>query len=74
MFIASPGLSRDILSDDRKIIGSLTLLTDGVFLWPSDLHYYFNFYSVELPHDFIQHIEENAGVFPKDVNIDELEL
>lgn len=59
LFVGSPGLSRDQLSAQHEIVGPLHLLTDGVFIWPSDLVYYFSKYDVALPEDFLRHMESN---------------
>lgn len=72
-FVVSPGVSRDVLSAERTIIGSLTLQTDGVFSWPSDLAYYVEKYSVSLPQEFLQHMAHNAWVIPADIDIHSLE-
>lgn len=55
--IASPGFSRDVLSPE-KIIGPLAMLTDGEYVWPSDLAYYVEHYRVKLPRHFLEHIKE----------------
>ncbi|EJZ17373.1 hypothetical protein NE852_12940 [Rhizobium sp. Pop5] len=73
LFIASPGLSRDVLSDEHPIIGSLALWTDGTFLWPSDLSHYVEKYSVGLPREFIKHMEGNAWTVPAGIDIFSLE-
>ncbi len=41
----------------RHIIGSLCLQTDGVWLWPSDLSYYVQYYGVAVPDAFLAHME-----------------
>lgn len=73
LFIALPGLSRDVLSNEHPIIGSLALWTDGIFLWPSDLSYYVEKYSVGLPREFIKHMEDNAWTVPAGNDIFNLE-
>lgn len=64
MIIASPGFSRDIFSPD-KIIGPLSMLTDGVYIWPSDLAYYVRSYNVQLPEHFIAHGDELGWMIPE---------
>lgn len=56
---ASPGLTTDVLSENAPVIGSLRILTDGVWAWPSDLAYFFRHYHVRLPEDFVAHMREN---------------
>ncbi|WP_327210458.1 hypothetical protein [Rhizobium leguminosarum] len=72
--VVSPGVSRDVISSERDIIGALSLLTDGVFLWPSDFPYYFEKYSVGIPQEFLEHMEQNVWVISTDINIQNLEL
>jgi hypothetical protein len=59
-FAVAPGLSRDYLSSSHEIIGSLSLLTDGIFLWPSDLAYYVEKYQVSIPPSFYLHMKNNG--------------
>lgn len=73
LFIASPGLARDFLSENKEIIGTLGILTDGVWAWPADLSYYVNKYKVGLPTDFLAHIKQHNWQ-TSEVNVDELEL
>ncbi|QND17824.1 hypothetical protein HB775_29365 (plasmid) [Rhizobium leguminosarum bv. trifolii] len=72
--VVSPGMSRDVISAERNIIGALSLLTDGVFLWPSDLAYYIEKYSVGIPQEFLEHMEQNVWVVSTDIDIQNLEL
>ncbi len=51
----SPCLVRDVF-DEKGIIGSLEERTDGEYIWPSDLVYYYEKYHVELPVEFLQHV------------------
>lgn len=73
LFIASPGIVKDALSDGGKVIGSASLLTDGVWVWPQDLVYYKRTYDVSLPVEFSAHMEKNGWEVPE-VNLAELEL
>lgn len=73
LFIASPGLAKDILSEKNEIIGSLGVLTDGIWAWPADLGYYVSKYKVGLPMDFVEHMKDNNWQ-KSEVNIMELEL
>ena len=61
LLVASPSLVQDVLDfDSDVVIGSLGLLTDGVWVWPSDLAYYVEKYRVDLPSEFIFHMENNG--------------
>lgn len=73
LFVASPGLARDALSQDKEIIGALGVLTDGVWAWPSDLSYYVSKYRIGLPGDFLEHMKRNNWQ-RGEVRIGELEL
>lgn len=72
-FIVSPGVSRDHLSGDHEVIGPLALLTDGKFLWPSDLAFYLRRYKVAIPSDFLMNMEINGWRAPS-VDISTLEM
>jgi len=56
----SPGILRDVLDDERPIIGSPKVLTDGVWTWPGELAYYVERYHIELPGAFVERIQSNA--------------
>lgn len=72
-FVVAPGLSKDRISGKFEIIGPLILLTDGKYVWPSDLAYYLERYRVELPNDFLCHMRDNNWKIPP-VDIDGLEM
>lgn len=57
--MVSPGLSRDVLSPDKPIIGTGAILTDGEWAWHRDLPYYVNKFRVGLPMEFIDHMEQS---------------
>jgi hypothetical protein len=52
----SPILVEDALDPERPPIGTLQILTDGKWEWPSDLAYYVDRYHVRLPDDFVEHM------------------
>ena len=69
LFVVSPGLSRDYFSPSHEIIGSLSLLTDGVFIWPSDLGFYVEKYRVDIPLSFYLHMKKNDWkIAPVDIS------
>ena len=72
-FVVAPGISRDILSGNNEIIGGLALLTDGIFLWPSDLAYYVENYQIDLPSELVTHMKANDWKIPA-VNVSMLEM
>ena len=64
----APGLSRDVLSKERDVIGSLSVMTDGTYAWPNDLIYYLRKYNVRISDDFRAHMQQaNWTVPPVDV-------
>ncbi|MGW2066546.1 hypothetical protein ACWCO9_39130 [Streptomyces sp. NPDC001937] len=62
---ATAGLTHDVLSPDRTIIGGLSLLTDGQWLWYSDLAYYVEHHHVALDAAFIAHAQSRDWTVPQ---------
>jgi hypothetical protein len=54
------GLARDVLGPANGIIGTLAILTDGVYAWPSDLAYYVEKHHLELPSEFVAHVAKRS--------------
>jgi len=54
----------DALSSTRPAIGPLRTMTDGLFIWPSDLGFYVRNYGAALPDSLLLAIEENKGKIP----------
>ena len=52
--------ANDIISPDHKEIGKLILLTDGQWLWPSDLEYYVKNYHLQLDPAFVETMRKNG--------------
>ena len=46
----------DVLDRERTHVAELMTLTDGEWVWPSDLVHYFEEYNVALPEDFVDHM------------------
>jgi hypothetical protein len=59
LFIASPGIVKDVLNEGGKVIGAPHVRTDGVWTWPSDFAYYVKHYGINVPQDFLEHMERN---------------
>ncbi len=53
---AAFGLIKDIISGE--VIGPQSMLTDGFWVWGSDLSTYVKKYNVELPEDFIAQVKQ----------------
>ncbi|MFE7792636.1 hypothetical protein [Streptomyces sp. NPDC057460] len=54
----------DILSPGRELIDGLHLLTDGQWLWYSDLAHYVERYHVALDERFVQHAQAQNWTAP----------
>jgi hypothetical protein len=52
---------QSLIKDDLSIIGGITYLTDGYWIWPNYLSYYFDKESIELPSKFIDFISKNKN-------------
>lgn len=51
----------DVLEPANTNITELKLMTDGTWLWPSDLAYYVKSYGVAVPAELLEDIASNAG-------------
>jgi hypothetical protein len=69
--LASPGWADDLLDEQVTMICRYSTLTDGTWIWPSDLAYYVRTYHVVLPEDFLRHMASRDWVVP---GIDDAEL
>lgn len=47
------GAERDVITGDEWIPGAGSLVTDGTWMWPVELHHYVKRYHTELPEDFL---------------------
>ncbi|MFD7454127.1 hypothetical protein [Kitasatospora sp. NPDC059827] len=61
---ATTTLVHDVLSPDNAVIGGLHLLTDGHWLWYSDLAHYVERHHVALDPRFIAHARSNNWTAP----------
>lgn len=73
LLMVAPAVLTDLLSEEQKYIGTLTILTDGAWAWPGDLVYYIQHYGLSLPEDFLHHME-NRDWNVVDVDINDLIL
>lgn len=76
LFVASPGIVRDVLKEGGPIIGAPHIRSDGVWAWPSDFAYYVTHYQVALPQDFVDHMERNGWQPPSEevIRLETLEM
>ncbi|MFF0463783.1 hypothetical protein [Streptomyces mexicanus] len=63
--VATPSVVPDVLSETGALIGGLHLLTDGHWLWYSDLAHHVWRYHVELDPAFIEHARSNNWTVPQ---------
>jgi hypothetical protein len=66
----SPGQERDFF-DDSRYVGSPSMRTDGVYVWPDFLAGYVERYDVALPRDFERHMAGRTWKLPDKLNRDE---
>lgn len=59
VFAASFGLIEDVISGE--IIGPQSMLTDGIWIWGSDLSTYVKKYNVKLPEEFVERVKRWDG-------------
>lgn len=51
-----------LIKDDNSIIGGVSYLTDGYWIWPSYLYFYVDTISIELPLDFLNSISKKKEI------------
>lgn len=72
LYAVSPGPMVDYFQQPKRhYIGSLTLHTDGVWVWPADLPYYLRHYDVAIPAAFVDHMRRHSWR-PRTLTRDEL--
>jgi len=59
------GVFHDVVSGSSRVIGAYQLLTDGTWIWPSDLAYYLRTYHLALPEQLVDHVRANGFVVPR---------
>lgn len=69
IYLFLPGTVDDLM-DTGNIIGSTSLRTDGVWVWPDYVAGYYEKYNIFLPHSFITNIQNRNYVFPNPNDID----
>jgi hypothetical protein len=57
----------------NAIIGTLEILTDGTYAWPSDLAHYIERHHVQAPAPLLEHARANDFVMPA-VDVSTVEL
>ncbi|WP_234367425.1 hypothetical protein [Streptomyces pluripotens] len=59
------GAERDVIADDVWITGAGSLVTDGTFVWPTELAYYVQRHHVALLPEFAAHIRARNYISPE---------
>ena len=59
------GAERDVIADDVWITGAGSLITDGTYVWPTELAYYVRRHHVALLPEFAAHIRARNYVSPR---------
>ena len=62
-----------MLAAGSPIIGTLSVLTDGTYAWPSDLAHYVGVHHARLPAAFVEHVRAR-GFRAAPVDVDTVEL
>lgn len=57
-FAVTMKVVQSLIPNDKNIIGGISYYTDGYWIWPNYMVYYFEKESIELPKDFIASILE----------------
>ncbi|MGI5254085.1 hypothetical protein [Actinacidiphila glaucinigra] len=65
VLVAATTLVHDVLSPSNAVIGGWQLLTDGRWLWHSDLAYYVERYHVALDLRFLAHAQGSNWTVPQ---------
>ncbi len=76
LFVASPGVEKDVLSSSKRGIGSVKIFTDGVWAWPASLYYYLENYHIVLPEEFVEYVRNKnyMHIGLQDLVLSDLEL
>jgi hypothetical protein len=74
LLFASPGVLRDFLSESPdKIAGTMSILTDGIWAWPSVLSYYVDNYGVPIDSAMFDCMVSNNWKVPEGIHPENLE-
>ena len=62
--IVTPGVTVDIIDENKGIAGSPSVLTDGKWAWSGVLSYYVRNYNLKLDSAFIETMKANNWIIP----------
>lgn len=58
------GAERDVITGDEWLPGAGSLVTDGTWMWPVELHHYVKRHHAELPEDFLATVRSTRYTAP----------
>ncbi|MDX1908639.1 MAG: hypothetical protein SF053_16500 [Bacteroidia bacterium] len=58
------GMDKDIFNDEKMILGTFSLYTDGYWIWHWYITYYYEHYRIALPFAFLQTAQNNHFMIP----------
>lgn len=64
LFVGSPGPVADVLDSSCGFIGTASIRTDGVWAWRDDTVHYVEIHGLELPAEFLRHMQDNLFLVP----------
>ena len=75
LFIVCPGVVYNRLSaqPDRPV-GSMSILTDGVWAWPEYMGMYVEQFDYVVPLDFLRHMEASSWCVAEEIDLSQLEF
>ena len=75
LFGVGMGVDTDILKADQPAIGTLDIITDGVWVWPSTLKYCVVTYHIKLPTEFMKLVVANNNwKCPKNIDLKDFKI
>ncbi len=69
-----PGVTVDVLAPDRPALGPLRYITDGEWLWRSDLAHYVERYHCRVVDEFVEHMKAQNWLPPTEAEMNLAEL
>ncbi|MDX2285352.1 MAG: hypothetical protein NW241_14400 [Bacteroidia bacterium] len=71
ILVGHRGMDKDIFNDEKMILGTFRLYTDGYWIWHEYIIYYYKHYRIAPPLEFLQTAQNNHFVIP-DFNEDQV--
>lgn len=70
-FAVTMKVVESLIPNEKNIIGGISYFTDGYWIWPSYIIYYFEKESIELPEDFIAFVLEKKLPLESKIDLSE---